>query len=381
MGRVVAAEVFGSLNGEEKGQRMGNDSPKRLAEPKRHHQVPKFYLCRFATSSKKISVYDRMKRQTYGTSVENVTVENGFYDFPLEDGAISKDAEKALQRVEIVGKTALDAIDHAPANWAGPSEADRIGLAIFIAVQAVRTREYRHAQEEMEDLWIRMQMDLNLSGDDERRARYIEHLTGKPPTKRDLDLARLVSESIESFRVGLDRRRAVYEMFHESQVIAPLIASRPWSLLVTGKRSFVTSDRPVTLWRQRTHDNRQYGVGIGNAEAIYFPLDPYKLLVLGTGFDGGWRVDTPTSKEIRRINQEVAHWSQRWVLHHPDHVQPLRGLTIPTEGPVLHINGIAVRPGVNVWNQLRRGFIERTEVPVIHFGFGVDRSRSFAKRR
>lgn len=351
--------------------------------PKRHHQVPRVYIRRFSTSKGKIAVYDRYDRshkRSFGRPVEKIAVENGFYDFQTSDGTVSKDAEKALERVEAAGKVAMDAIDHRPPGWSGPTEEERILLSIFIAVQAVRTREYRQAQEEMDDLWYRMQLDLNLA-DVDHRARFLERTNGRPPGREELEFARLLSESIEDLRFRLDRREALMKMFKESEAVAPFIASRPWTLLETRKRAFVTSDRPVTLWRQRTEEDRHYGVGIITADAIYFPLDPYKVLVLGTGFDGGWHVDIPTTSEVRHINQEVAHWSQRWVLHHPDHVRPLDGLTIPAEGPVLHINGIAVRPGVNVWNQIRRGFIEGTTVPVIHFGFGVDRSRSFKIRR
>lgn len=251
----------------------------------------------------------------------------------------------------------------------------RENLALFFALQSTRTLEAWDAEAEIGDMMMRLEIDLSLTNaSPERLAGFAEEIYGRSASDSELEGLKLVAENIEQVRFRPPASVMIAAMFRTALEMAPIFALRPWTLLHSEKKPFVTCDRPIVLWRPRRRQDDHLGVGVATAEVIYVPLDPKHMLLMEHGTDSGWAEAEATPAMVRHINHIVSDWSYRYVFHHPKH-QPLKGESLSPEGPVVHINGIAVRPGVNVWNILRKRFHEGTTLPVIHFGYNVDRRR------
>lgn len=349
-----------------------NGRTNRASKAKRHHQVPRFYLARFANPKAQVVAYRRADATSRTLSVTNAAVENGFYDIEDETGARSTAIEEALAEIEGLAKTVIEriAFDTAP-----PSEDERVVLSFYMALQTTRTKEFRQSFKESGDVLARLLIDLNLDGKSREQVRtYMREMTEEEPTDEDMDALMGFQQNIENNRIFPNQNKSMEMMLEIAFALAPFIHDRSWLLLKSDKRSFLTSDRLLVLWKERTDANRHYGVGIDTATEIHFPLDPWAALVLGVGSTGGWDVMIPEPARIKHINAQVAHWSHEWIYHNPKH-DPLKGVWVAPEGPLMHINNIPVRSGTNVWNELRGQFLDGTAVPIIHVGNGVDSSR------
>ena len=108
--------------------------------PKRHHQVPQFYLERFAAKGK-VAVCWR-DGKAYETSPKNVAVESGFYDVPDGMGGISKEVETGLANVEGMTDIVLRSVDR-DGRLPAADDPDRATLALFIGLQMARTTTHR----------------------------------------------------------------------------------------------------------------------------------------------------------------------------------------------------------------------------------------------
>lgn len=345
------------------------------ASAKRQHYVPRFYLRRFANPKGQVSVFDRQMARSYTTSVENVAVEAGFYDAFTENGERLTLAEETLSKVEGEARHVIEALARSTKGGLGPDQEQRETLALFLALQTTRTREAWDAEAEISDLYMRLQLDLSLTGATrERYAEEMEEMLSRTPAEDEIDALRALVDRIETIRFGPSAGHQIQHMFQVALDIAPILTVRPWTLLYTDKRAFVTCDRPVVLWRPRTSQDSHYGIGVASADRIFVPLGPRHMLRMDHGTDAAWSMRSVSGAETKDINRTVSHWAYRYIFHSPKH-RPLEGESISPEGPVLHINGIPVRPGSNTWNALRKNFQKGTTLPVIHFGYGVDRSR------
>jgi len=340
--------------------------------PKRHHHVPEFYLRGFADPKGRVQVHDRVTGQSFVTGVRNVAVEAGFYDLVADDGTKLPDAEEALGDLEGQAAAILESIRRSEPPAPALSDEDRAILAVFLAIQFVRTPEQRIEQKALSDFFFRMELDLNYQalGPEGFEGYIQEQMEGKATP----DIIKAVTNfaaNIDKHRIEPHQNQLVMQMFELAHEFAPLFGIRPWVLLRRHKPSFITSDRPVTLWRRRTKSNRPYGVGVATADEVYFAIDPRNVLVLLPGPEESWSWETASSERVRHINRTIAHWCGRRIFHHPRH-RPLQGDSISKEGPTLHINGVPIRNDTDAWNQLRKGFIDGNVVPVVHTAHGVD---------
>lgn len=346
--------------------------------PKRHHYVARSYLDRFANERGQITVYDRRQERepfAYTTSTQNAAVISGFYN--MVDGEGNKDlsAEALLSALEGDAKRVLETVDSGVWDDASLPEGERQILSLYMAIQFTRTPEHRYQKRVLNDLYFRLEIDLTYQKYGiEGITNWLTERYGRKPTEGEVASAVAIAETITDFQVYPNDNQMIMEMFEEAAQVAGILEYRPWKLLRARRDRFLTSDRPVTPWRQRTRETRHLGVGLASADAIYFPIDPRQVIVAENGEVASWSVTPVTEADANRINERVAHWSTRYVYHRPDH-RVMNGMSLTPEGPILHINGLPVREGTNVWNTIRRNYIEGTSLPVIHTGFGVDARR------
>jgi hypothetical protein len=109
------------------------------SRPKRHHQVPRFYLERFSSAGK-VAVA-RRDGASFDASPLNVAVEAGFYDLS-GDAHRRPQFEAMLAMVEGAADSALARLDNSGQPPTTGTD-DREALAMFIALQKTRTTDHR----------------------------------------------------------------------------------------------------------------------------------------------------------------------------------------------------------------------------------------------
>jgi hypothetical protein len=124
-------------------------------EKKKQHFVPRFYLKQFTYDDYRLYVFDKFKKNLYGSNINDVASERYFYDFPEDPanqhGIDPQLIENALSEIEAgFAKTVGSFLKRAQ------RETKRIikprhkkTLSYFIGLQSTRTKEHRSLQKQM----------------------------------------------------------------------------------------------------------------------------------------------------------------------------------------------------------------------------------------
>lgn len=131
-----------------------------MSKVKNQHYVPRIYLENFAVKSK-VFVFDKIEERilsSNGTNVKNIASERYFYDLPVEvipddlkDHIDVQLIEKWFSKIEIEFSKALNSIIatfalSTPENLYftnALSEKEKFDVASFLAIQDLRTRDFR----------------------------------------------------------------------------------------------------------------------------------------------------------------------------------------------------------------------------------------------
>jgi Protein of unknown function (DUF4238) len=302
-----------------------------MSRAKRHHYVPASYLTRFGVGGK-VLVRPRGRRM-YVTSVINVAVEAGLYEVRDAEGEPTDAVERALAGLEGTASTALTTIEQTqqlPPN----GSAERETLATFLAVQFTRTPDHRELilfPERVAKYAADRAIDADLMTE------YLQkvHLGFKPEdgeVRGALDFTHFALQD----RASLTKDNAIRITFGTLRKLQPALLGMHWSLEVARRPRLITSDAPLVIWRKPSDRDPYWGVGVGNADEIRFPISPAMQLVM-----------TPESREpvtriepdrVRACNADVAHACYRVVVGHPRREQQLERLDLPARPAVFRFH-------------------------------------------
>jgi Protein of unknown function (DUF4238) len=121
---------------------------------KNQHYVPRFYLKAFSYNRKMVFVFDKFLKKSFRSSIDKVAAEHFFYELlPVPNGSQDTQAvEKLWSGLEAgfarIIRELLDEVRQTGRFTPGKSERNR-GLAAFLIMQAIRTREYREYQNDI----------------------------------------------------------------------------------------------------------------------------------------------------------------------------------------------------------------------------------------
>jgi len=215
-------------------------------QKEQQHYVPQFLLRNFSHGEKpKIFVYDKSNDKRFHANIKNIAAEKAFYD--LEVGNTILTMEPGLANLEANTGGLIKKLIESK-NIKLLTEDNIKILALFMAVQFVRTKEYRLRFEHLGKQIIQKFRDR---GDSEESIKEI--------TKS--------SESISEDKLfGFKSLTKVIE-------IVPHFLSKAWMLLeTTPENPFFISDNPIGL-----HNDIDYGLrgNLGLAVKgiqMYFPI-------------------------------------------------------------------------------------------------------------
>jgi uncharacterized protein DUF4238 len=278
---------------------------------KRHHQVPRAYLERFASGGNVEVV--RRDGGTFQADPINVAVESGFYDLPDGEGGKTQIVEDFFEGIEGRAQAVFAEIDRTGRPPNGIDNEDKAWLSLFLALQMSRTTHQR------EQILFPRRLTEWAAGrkvTKELLAEYLEteHL-GFKPDDREVDGAWVyVWQHLQDEDI-VTPGFAMQMMFDVAAIKTPIIAAMSWTVEVDPHRRFVTSDMPVIPWRKPSNRDHYEGLGFDKAEELRFPLDPGKQLVLS-------RRQRPSVVEVavhrvKRANAEIASACHRFVVGEP----------------------------------------------------------------
>lgn len=302
------------------------------SHPKRHHFVPKFYLRHFADHKKRIRMYERgRKKNPIVTSVNNAAIESGFYTVTEESGEESQRVERLLSLIEGQAKAAIEPMLKGKFP---PDPRDRYFLALFMALQTLRTPEHRREYEMTVDYTQKVMLE-GWTPDYVR-----ERLKEKELEPTDEAVAEVmdVVENPDKYEFVPHQNEHIKIMLSVATKVAPVIAARAWLLGRCKTATFITSDHPVVCYSRPTEMSRYVGIGIGNAEEVYYPLDRHYVLALAPPGTLQERPIALVKDNVLFVNSLIAGDSYKWVFQHPDD-EPVHYLIPGKPKPLIEING------------------------------------------
>jgi hypothetical protein len=312
-----------------------------VTKAKRHHFVPRAYLERFGREGR-VAVRWRGHSKPVVAGVHNVAVEGGFYETVDAKGQESVAAEEALAVVDGQAINAMRAI--VDAGKAPPiGSADRLTLALYIAVQMKRTPESRERY-----LFPRSVIEYanGRAVDRDLMAEYLEkvHL-GFRPGDGEIEGALALTQffMVEHHKAPTKTDAIQLTMSDGVGELAGVILIKRWSLEIARRPRFITSDCPVVFWRKPTPRDRFRGIGLMNAEEVRFPLDAgHQLVITDEARPASIRVEPA---RVRASNADVAATCYKFIVGHPDRQKPLEEVALAAHRPAVRFN---LGPGYKV---------------------------------
>ncbi len=296
----------------------------------RSHIVPQLLLKRFASEPSEhgqLRELDRADlRSAHPTTVRKACREAGYYRIEAEDleewareGHDPEIAEKALGRVEGEAGALVDGLVDGKLPR---TDADRLHLALFVAVQMTRGWQFHEEMNQFRTLQMRQELQDRR---DEARA-WLRH-RGQPARPKDVEaFLDRVSSSDGPRRVMNKAARVQVSLRHALYTLTPMLLERHLRILRFDKPSLVVSDAPVGTWAP----GQDRAVGVGNAALVFLPLSRQVALAYGAKTSAVDAVAGP--RRAAQINFLAADGAVRWVYEHPDD-RIVETLNIPADRP------------------------------------------------
>jgi len=225
----------------------------QIGHPKNQHYVPLFLLKNFhSDKSDSIFCYDKQDLRPFETNPKNVACEKWFYD--LHPGHIEGSLEHKLSSLESACSLIINGKILTAGTLRNVSTEDRAALSLFIAVQMVRTRQFResvwYADQELAKL-------LRESGIDPIKVRNYRPFESE--------------DDVKDFSLFFARQATTF---------VPNLLEKTW-LLYESENSFVIGDNPVALHNTINESKLRStrGIAVKGIE-IYLPISPRFTLCL-----------------------------------------------------------------------------------------------------
>jgi len=299
--------------------------------PKRHHYVPEMYLRRFASSTDKRNRVPRVSRieGRAGTAsrivigIHDAAVETDFYTVETDDPRREHEAEHIIGVFERAAGYAFANLDRlGPDHF--PDDVDRENLAMFMALQFVRGHDTGNFQARFYTQTSRMMMRVAAASPDYVRG-FLKERGDDTSDEAVARTAAAFREGAKTVSVSPHRNETVEAILRGPIDFMPYFFKRRW-ILARSAIPLLTADRPVVLLEKQDPSEAWRGVGLGTADAIVYPIDRRRLLImrhLDPAFSEG--VIDIDAGFARKLNIAVANHARRWIFHHPDD-EPLDGV-------------------------------------------------------
>ena len=283
---------------------------------KRHHQVPRFVLERFASPlTGKVWNYDKQAGRVWPASLEDTACERHLYSVTMDDGQHNTDIEDAISRIENVAAPLSEQIlsgeELSGQGWNN--------FASFVAIMYVRTNAFRRLYAELHGN-IKMMREYRVASDDSLFESQMERFQADRGKISDDQKQELRSTMLDpsNYIFLVDREYTIKALGYHDQ-LAPLLSSMEWTIMIAPKGDwrFITSDNPVVQWVPPQHHHPFRGTGgFRNRHAeVIFPLSPDQCWV-GHWLKGAPRRLETTAEWVKQTNRITAGSAERFLYSH-----------------------------------------------------------------
>jgi hypothetical protein len=247
-----------------------------MAQNKKHHFVPRFYLKRFSIDGKCFNLHNLKSNKTiHGANLKNQCYRDYFY-------GKNPDIEISLAETERKTKILFEEIDKKNI-LPPPGSPEHIILVIYILIQYYRTLYSAQAMNEQHDKLMKYLMETKAKAE-------------------GIDLSRFTIEIEDVARYSLAMGIRHY----------PVLLDMDFKLLLNqSSEPFITSDNPIVFYNQFF----PYRRGVSNTGLaskglqIFFPLDPKKHIFLydqkvyGVGSVSKGTVNITDPRDVYSLNK------------------------------------------------------------------------------
>lgn len=290
---------------------------------RKHHTVPRFYLDRFADERNLLTQVWLPGEVRHSVSITKASVIRDFYSINLgtvDEPELSDFWEKQFAEVETMAAEAFRAVVD-DLVWP-PSPEHRSAIALWAALQQLRSPAMRNQQQDHIASIIRMQTAVN----------GIEHLRKviAEGLGREVGEAELEAEWEDLTKPGGPKMDlgAGHHIRLLRKLISPtaaMFAGSGWMLYRFRRRALLTSDTPVALL-PHPDEHPMMGIGLGTAGAFLVPLSRRVGLFITQPGMPDMHLEG-TTIIARSINTITANNARRAIFHHPAD-DPLLGINL-----------------------------------------------------
>jgi hypothetical protein len=296
---------------------------------KRHHYLPESYLRAWADETGQVAVRRRDRTDAFCTTTRNVAVEADLYALPTLAGP-DDTLEVALSEIEAHLPGYLARLRDGPTPRKGTTARDDI--SDLLALQIVRTREHVGR-------WVFPLDAAEFTGErpisQEGMRRFLAEYLGETPREQEIQGALDFANYMLS--KGMPGKQEILSiLFRSGEELAAKLAKMAWAVEISNDRRFVTTDRPVAMWKRDTQDLTIMGTGVANSDEVRFPLGPHHLLVLRPRFPEHHTHVEP--QRVAEVNRHLAAGCYEMVIARPSDREELAHLRLRRVRPALRFN-------------------------------------------
>lgn len=271
-----------------------------MADPKKHHFLPQFYLEGFKTSpvtNKYPHIWGIPKSlapKPFCAPIKDIGCESGYHD--IDTDPLNRDRrsfEGVLQRIESRQAAAIRRV--LEQKFISPN--DKPTLASFISTIRCRVPSFRKTF-----------IGKFLQETVEAQARFMLRKDMFPPPPPQVK-EHIEQEGFDIFRAEISNWMILHQMINAAAApeILSMLQGMNYSLVeATRGLEFITSDSPVALYVPDYNARRPYGVGLADREVeVTIPLTKQHLLL------ASWD-ETPSFQTARFT--EVLEFNRRTII-------------------------------------------------------------------
>lgn len=283
-----------------------------MAEPRKHHYVPRFYLANFSTVERKkqrIWVYEKGREPRKSTpGLEGCRKD--FYAFE-ENGQKNTEVETWFSNLEgAVAPLIADLVR----TKREPTPKERLRLSVFMGTLYTRTPIGRQLDERLFAPAVTTRIK-NAANDPEEFYKLYAEFNTQPSSPDEVEETRQDVLSGRSDELEASEPFRLASMIQVGIQYGEILYGMDWQFIhAPDGQMFITSDNPVTCEVADPHNPRalhfRSGPNLPNA-AVWFPLTSRACLLMHRGLVPGF--GTAPGAAIREINKRLMSCADRYI--------------------------------------------------------------------
>lgn len=305
-----------------------------MSEPRRHHLLPQFYMRVFTDERGRLRAVPRLggtgPQTAYTASPEKILVERDFYAITDDEGERQQIVEEALARLE---DTASGSLGLLLDDGLVLDTEQRAAWSELMAVQVTRGRQFRDSFTEFSGRLGKQMLAVTAANAPDA---YFDQMNSELKERGDDPLPPITPGlrrsliSGKGFDVVPTQEHLVEMSLVAVGELTNIFFRMSWKLVRFGRDCLLTSDHPVSYWREPSNRDPLHGIGPITAREVRVPLSPRAALVLVHPM----QVDETADAEhalgdgvAQCLNRDLLTWpaSKQW-LHRPGVAHPLPGI-------------------------------------------------------